>query len=251
MVTQISSETVSDMSASDGQMVMPFYLIVDVSSSMSGDVRELSAAINDMVQAILTDPVVDDLVMLSIITFNHTAATVVPLSPPSEITVPALQAGGGTSYGAAFHEFHRAFEEDRARLKGKGMRVYRPCAFFLTDGAPGDSGTYLDTFRSLFSYEPEAKTGNKAFPYFVPFGFRDASEGVMRSLAYPDFGRAKGRWFLSRSSKVGEVLRAMTEVIGQTALSSGQSASAGVPQIIPPQPTQGMDVQFGEAGDWM
>jgi uncharacterized protein YegL len=249
-MTQVSSETVSDTSATDGQMVMPFYLIVDISSSMSGDVGELSTAIDDMVQAILTDPVVDDLVMLSIITFNHTATSVVPLSPPSEVITPTLHANGGTNYGAAFHEFHRAFEDDRVRLKGKGMRVYRPCVFFLTDGAPGD-GDYLETFRNLFAYDPNARTGNKAFPYFVPFGIRDAPEKVMRSLAYPNFGRTKGRWFLSRSTKVGEVLRAMTEVIGQTALSSGQSALAGVPQIIPPQPAQGMDAQFGEAEDWV
>ncbi|WP_326946650.1 VWA domain-containing protein [Amycolatopsis sp. NBC_01307] len=241
----------SDTSLSDGQMIMPFYLLVDVSSSMSGDVGELTTAINDMVQAILKDPVVDDLVMLSIITFNHTASTIVPLSPPSDITVPALHASGGTSYGAAFNEYNRVFEADRARLKGQGMRVYRPCVFFLTDGAPGDSD-HLTTFRSLFAFDPETRKGNRAFPYFVPFGFRGAPKDVMRSLAYPDFGKTKGRWFSSGSDKVGEILRAMTEVIGRTALSSGQSAAAGAPQIIPPAPTPGMDAQFGEAGgDWM
>ncbi|MDS0132733.1 MULTISPECIES: VWA domain-containing protein [unclassified Amycolatopsis] len=249
-MTQVSSETVSDTSASDGQMIMPFYLIVDVSSSMSGDIGELRTALDDMVQAILEDPVVDDLVMLGIITFNHTATTVVPLCPPSEVNVPALQASGGTSYGAAFHEFKRAFDADRARLKGQGMRVYRPCVFFLTDGAPGDRD-HLTTFRSLFAYDPESGTGNKAFPYFVPFGFRDAPEDVIRALAYPNFGKTKGRWFLSRSSNVREILRAMTEVIGQTALSSGQSVAAGAPQIVTPQPAQGMDTQFGDAGDWM
>jgi hypothetical protein len=247
-MTQSYSEEIRETAVTDGQVIMPFYLIADVSGSMQGDVQELSIAIDDLIQTIRKDPVVDDLVMLSIITFNHSAQTLVPLGSPSELNPPIIQAGGGTNYGAAFHEYHRVFEQDRAALKGRGLKVYRPCVFFLTDGAPGDRD-YAGTFRSLFAYDPATKTGNRAFPYFVPFGFRDAPEDVMRRLAYPDFGSIRGRWFLSRSSKVGEVLKAMAEVLGRTVISSGQSASQGVPQIVPPTPPAGMNAQFGEAGD--
>lgn len=249
-MTHISTEEISESAMTQGQVIMPFYLIVDVSGSMVGDVQELNTALKEMVQAILRDPVVDDLVMLSVITFNSGAQTVVPLSSPSDINVPSFQATGGTNYGAAFHEFHRAFEQDRARLKGKGIKVYRPCVFFLTDGAPGDAG-YAATFQSLFTYDPESRTGNKSFPYFVPFGFRSAPEEVMRKLAYPNFGPTRGRWFLSGSNSATEVLKSMAEVLGRTVISSGQSAVAGVPQIIPPTPPTGSNTQFGEAGEWM
>ncbi len=248
-LTTQEPDTVRDSSSVDGQVIMPFYLILDVSSSMSGEEATLNSAVADLIRDIQKDPVVDDLVMLSIITFNHGARTVVPLGSPSELVLPRFSADGGTNYSAAFTEYHRVYEQDRARLRRQGVKVYRPCVFFLTDGAPGDRD-YLQTFKNLFAYDPETKIGNKAFPYFVPYGFGTAPESVIRSLAYPNFGMTKGRWFMSRANSVGEVLRAMTVVLGKTVISSGVSASQGVPQIVAPTPPPGSAMQFGEAGDF-
>lgn len=243
-----SYESVPTVESVAGQLIMPFYIICDVSTSMAGDMADLNKALADLVSDIMRNPVVDDLTMLSVITFSSSAQTAVPLNAPSEISLPTLTAGGGTNYGAAFREYHRAFEEDRARLKSQGKKVYRPCVFFLSDGAPGDSN-YSQTFRSLFAYDPETGQGNKAFPYVVSFGFRDAPQQVMKELAYPDFGKSKGRWFLSRTNQIGELLKSMTSAIGNTVISSGQSAGAGLPQIVPPSPPAGQDMQFGNAGD--
>ncbi|HTJ71250.1 MAG TPA: hypothetical protein VL551_27150 [Actinospica sp.] len=243
-------EAVATVDTVAGQLVMPFYIICDVSSSMSGDMGDLNKALNDLVNDIMRSPVVDDLVMLSVITFGSTAQTVVKLASPSSITLPTLTSGGGTVYGAAFREYDRAFTADRARLKAEGKKVYRPCVFFLSDGAPGDRD-YKQTFRSLFAYDPETRQGNKAFPYVVSFGFRDAPEQVMKDVAYPDFGKSRGRWFLSRSNRIGELLKSMTDSIGNTVLSSGNSAGAGMPQIIPPTVPAGQDMQFGDAGDFV
>lgn len=240
--------TVATVSNVDGQLIMPFYIICDVSGSMSGDIAALNAALAQLRTDIMSSPVVDDLTMLSVITFQSTAQTVVRLAPPSEVVLPTLAAHGGTNYGAAFREYHRVFEEDRKRLKADGKQVYRPCVFFLTDGGPGDSD-YLQTFRSLLAYDPETRQGNKAFPYLVSFGFRDAPEQVMRQLAYPDFGKARGRWFVARSGDIGELLKSMTSAIGNTVISSGVSAGQGAPQIVPPTVPAGQGMQFGEAGD--
>lgn len=249
-MTQSFSEEITETALTDGQVIMPFYLIVDKSWSMQDDVQDLNRAIADMIESIRRDPVVDDLVMLSIITFDTNARTIVPLDSPSAIQSPAISADGGTNYGAAFREFSRAFEQDRARLKGQGVKVYRPCVFFLTDGAPGDQD-YFETFKSLFAWDPDAKIGNRAFPYFVPFGIGAAPEDVMRRLAYPNFGRTMGRWFSFKSSKAGEALKAMTDVLGRTVMSSGQSASQGQAQIVPPTLPAGSDAQFGDAEDWV
>lgn len=245
-----TAESVASVSTVEGQLIMPFYIVCDVSSSMHGDIADLNAALAQLRADIMSSPVVDDLTMLSVITFQSSAQTVVPLDSPSAVTLPQLHAGGGTNYGAAFREYHRAFEADRARLKADGKKVYRPCVFFLTDGAPGDRD-YLQTFRSLLAYDPESKQGNKAFPYVVTFGFRDAPERVMQELAYPDFGSSKGRWFVARTNKVGELLKSMTAAIGNTVISSGMSAGQGAPQIVPPTVAPTTDVQFGEAGDYV
>jgi uncharacterized protein YegL len=187
--------------------------------------------------------------MLSVIAFGGSARTVVPLAPPSEVVLPTLTMINGTTFGSAFKEYHRAFEADRTRLKAEGKMVYRPCVFFLTDGEPGDKMDYLQTFRSLLTYDPETKQGNKAFPYIVTFGFREATEKVMKELAYPDFGPSRGKWFLAHSNNVGELLRSMTNAIGNTVVSSGKSAAAGTPQIVPPEAPPQAGMQFGDAGD--
>jgi hypothetical protein len=244
-------ESIGETTDRRGSVVMPFYLLCDVSGSMQRDIQELASAIEQLLRDIQKDPVVDDTTMLSIITFSGRATTIVPLSNPSDITLPKLSAGGGTSYSAAFEEYHRAFESDRAHLKAQGVKVFRPCVFFLTDGEPGDRGTYLETFRRLLAWDPGRKEGNRAYPYFVPFGFRDATKEVIQPLAYPNFGKAKGRWFLSRSTRIHEILQAVVDVLGKSVVSSGQSTSSGAPALALPTPPPGSDMAYGEAEDFV
>ena len=85
----------------------------------------------------------------------------------------------------------------------------------------------------------------------MPFGFREASARVIQSLAYPDFGATKGRWFLSTSHSVREVLQTISDVLGRTVISSGLSASEGRPMLMPPVPSDGSSIQFGDAGDFV
>lgn len=245
-----SDEVRENQTAVQGQVIMPFYLICDVSGSMSGDIGHLSSGIRDLIDSVKADPVVEDLTMLGIITFNHQAQVAVPLDSAGRINQPNLSASGGTNYSSAFQEYHRAFTADRSRLKAQGRKVFRPCVFFLTDGEPGDRPTFLSTFRSLFAFDPHTGTGNQAFPYFVPIGFRTASEQDMRSLAYPDFGE-KGRWFLTRNTKVSDVLKQVADMLGNTVISSGQTAAAGAPRIVPPTPPAGSDSQWGIAGGFV
>jgi uncharacterized protein YegL len=225
---------VSEERATEGQIVMPFYIICDVSGSMTGDMRDLNNGVSELVQEIMKDPVADDLAMLSIIAFDDSARTVVPLNFPTAINLQPLSAGGLTNYTAAFQEFHRAFQADRTRLKSEGKRVFRPCIFFLTDGEP-TSTDHMQVFRQLFGYDPATKQGNAAYPYITPFGFRGATDATMKSLAYPDFGEKKGRYFLARNGvPISSLLKAMTGMIAQSVLASSMSASSGTPQFVPP-----------------
>lgn len=218
----------------DGQVVMPFYLLCDVSGSMWVDMPVLNAGIDSLRQEIMRDPVVDDLAMLSIITFADTAQTVVPLGFPTQITVPALTAGGLTNYGPAFREFHRAFEVDRTRLRAEGKKVFRPCVFFLSDGEPTD-GDYEQVFASLLGYDPSTGQGNRAYPYVTAFGLREATAETMATLAYPDFGAKRGRYFLAQQGvSVSDLLKEVAAVIATSVVGSAQSVGTGAPQYVPP-----------------
>lgn len=222
--------------ATEGQVVMPFYIVCDVSGSMCGDIAALNAGVADLRQEIMKDPVADDLAMLSIIAFDDTARTVVPLNFPTAMEMQPLVCGGLTNYTAAFREFHRAFEEDRKRLRGEGKRVFRPCIFFLTDGEP-TSTDHLQVFQQLLGYDPASKQGNRAYPYVTPFGFRSATEESIKALAYPTFGEKKGRYFLAKHGvAVSELLKAMTGMIATSVLSSSSSGMLGTHQYVPPAP---------------
>jgi uncharacterized protein YegL len=230
--------------AAEGQVVMPFYLICDVSGSMWVDIPALNAGIAQLQQEIMRDPVVDDLTMLSVITFADTASTVVPLSFPTEIQLPKLDSGGLTNYGPAFREFHRAFEADRARLKAEGRRVFRPCVFFLTDGEPTD-GDYAQVFTSLLGYDPATKQGNRAYPYVTAFGFREATAQTMATITYPTFGDKRGRYFLAQDgASVSGLLAVVAGAIATSVVGSANSVGNGAPQYMPPADLPGMEGSF-------
>lgn len=218
----------------EGQVIMPFYLLCDVSSSMTAaDMRDLNSGLETLHQLLLGEPIINDLVMMSVITFNHDARTVVPLAAPDKITLPQLSSGGGTDYSPALREFHRAFQADRDRLRSEGKQVYRPCMYFLTDGEPNNT-SYLQTFSSLLAME-----NNKAYPYVCAFGFRDAKADTLKTLAYPNFGEQSkhGRYFVAKQgAAIAELVTSMIGVIAQSILQSASSVPAGAPAVAMPQP---------------
>src|ERR1700689_1830950 len=124
--------------AAEGQMVMPFYLICDVSYSMINDMPALNDGVQRLRRSIVAEPMVDDVAHIAVMTFSDTAKVIMPLSQLSETPMPALSVEGGTSSGEAFRELARVIPADAAALKAQGFRVFRPCAFFLTDGEPLD-----------------------------------------------------------------------------------------------------------------
>ena len=220
--------------STEGQVVMPFYIICDVSGSMEPDMQALNEGIAELRREIMKDPVADDLAMLSVIAFSDTARTVMPLNFPSLVQDPRLTCGGLTNYTAAFREFHRAFEIDRVKLRGEGKRVYRPCVYFLTDGVP-TSTDHGQVFQQLFGYDPTTKQGNSRYPYVTPFGFGGATEEAMKAIAYPTFGEKRGRYFLAKLGvPVSSLLKAMTGMIATSVLSSTQSATTGAPAVVQP-----------------
>lgn len=248
-------ERIESRDAIEGQIVMPFYIVCDVSLSMESDIGALVEALNEMVGQITSSPVANDLTMIGVITFHSDGWVHIPLNRASRIARPMSLpkvGGAGTSYDAALHALHDAMKADRKRLFDEGRRVYRSCVFFLTDGEPNtpDDSSYRQTMRSLFGYDAETGKGNKAFPYIVAYGFRDATATHLASLAFPDFGPKRGEWYLVKSTSVRDVLMAILPVLGQTIVNSGLTAGYGQPQLAVQRPPDGVIAQFGEAGDF-
>ena len=233
-------------SAAEGQMVMPFYIICDVSGSMRHDMPVLNEGIQKLRQSIVQNPVVDDVAHISVISFSTDARVVMPLSQMSEQSMPTLVTDGGvTNYGKAFRELARAIPQDAAMLRAQGYKIFRPCAFFLTDGEPTDRD-WLNTFRMTLTYDKNTGVGMKQYPVFIPFGFRDAQEAELRKLAYPF---SKGKYYHIKTQDIEQVIALILDVIMKTVVASGQSSSSGKPTLVhAPAPTM-PGVTVGDADD--
>ena len=64
------------------------------------------------------------------------------------------------------------------------MRVQNcpPCVFFLTDDLRTDRDR-RQTFTRTLTYDLQTGSRMKEYPIFMPLGFRDASEEILRQLA--------------------------------------------------------------------
>lgn len=240
-----------------GQLVMPFYLMCDISGSMSAQMETLNSALRQLFGSIARDPIIDDTVMISVITFDHTAQLAVPLSSPSEAEIPLLRARGGTSFAAAWNCYADAVARDYAELKAEGIRFFRPCVFFLTDGADLGSN-WREVFKAKLGYDFDRGTGNAMYPFVVAFGFGSADAASLSAIAYPPARRnvsKPGRWYLSQNTGPAEMLKAIIPMIAQSVVNSGNSATdtdaegAFSPSIeLDERSFAGLGFQAGNAG---
>jgi uncharacterized protein YegL len=127
------------------------------------------------------------MVLISVIAFSTDAEVVVSLRPASEAVPPTLTASGVTNYGAALRTLRIAIETDVARLREQGLRIYRPLAFFITDGQPTDHG-WEDALADLYAL--------RAAPTILAVGTGSADPRHLRLLA-----GHRGTAFLAGSSE--------------------------------------------------
>jgi uncharacterized protein YegL len=224
-----------------GALVMPFYLVCDVSQSMTASIPALNQSLRALWQAIVNEPVVDDVARICIMTFSDTARVVVPLGRITETALPTLGVECGTNYGAAFQELARTIAYDNQALKVQGYKVYRPCVFFLTDGMPLDED-WEGTFRSTLTYDLNTGQGMKGHPIFVPFGFDQARPSILAKLAYPP---QRGQWHFASDASPAVALKGLLDVIRKTVVNSSMT-SLSKPAFVPPEVPAGGPIVQGD-----
>lgn len=226
-----------------GQLVMPFYLICDVSTSMTEAMPVLNDGVRQLRRAIVAEPAVDDLAQICVMEFSTTARVVMPMGQPSgQQEIPDMSVIGNTQYGEAFRLLAQTIRQDTARLKAEGYKVFRPCAFFLTDGAPSDAD-WSRTFTDTLTYDRRTGMGMKSHPIFVPIGFGAAQENVLRQLAYPP---DRGKWYLSKTHDVTVALNGILDIIMNTIVSSARSADSGQPALTL-ETVKDSDIAWGDS----
>lgn len=233
-----------------GDKIMPMYLVIDTSGSMRDVEDLLNQVAAELKQLAADEPDVADVAHISIIVFNSSAHVLLSLSDIREAQVPRITTGGGTCYGAAWRVLKDAIDADFARYKAAGAQLFRPLAWFLSDGLPQDDAER--EFVQLFHFDPETGTGNQRYPRIVPLGFREADLNVLAKIAYP----AKDN--LAYLSKPGTspsaAFKAILEFICKTTVSTGLTAtSPGGPRHEFPESLPGFDQVPSQyaGGDWL
>jgi uncharacterized protein YegL len=209
------------------QQTLPFYLLCDESSSMSGaPVQAINDSLPKLHTEIGSNPVVADKTKFCLIGFNHQAQVLLPLSDLSSVSsIPGLNASGGTDYSSAFDLLYNTIASDVAQLKASGDQVYRPAVFFLSDGQPGDDWSV--------AYQRLTDPGWPMHPNILAFGFGAVHAATLQQVATVRAYIADG------SMGPDAALREFATSLIQSIVNSGSKPAAGgalnlsVPDQVP------------------
>ena len=128
---------------------VPCVLILDVSSSMTGDpIRQLNEGIIAYKDELSADSLASKRVEVSIITFGSEVKTPVDWTTSQSFFPPTLDANGLTYMGQAVDLAIDSVERRKQEYKSAGISYYRPWLFLVSDGAPNDENWEVAAQRS-------------------------------------------------------------------------------------------------------
>lgn len=119
---------------------LPVFFLIDESGSMLGEpIEAVRIGVQTMLSSLRQDPYALETAHISVITFNESARTVVPLTELVSIQAPEFKASGQTAMGAALKELAQAIERDVRKSSPDQKGDWKPLVFLLTDGSPTDN----------------------------------------------------------------------------------------------------------------
>lgn len=216
--------------------LLPFYLVVDVSASMSGPrldaVNQIMPAVVD---ALAETPILADKVRFGLLDFGTDAQVRLPLCDPldEDVTLPMLSVRGLTSFAEAFRLLRAEIESNVKQLKADGFLVHRPAVFFLSDGEPTDP---VDDWQNAFR---ELTEGFAMYPNLVPCGVAQANPKTMQQLIHPAEGPKRMQMYLmDRGEDAAKAITQIAEILISSMIKSGESMAQGNSGLILPDKSQ-------------
>lgn len=146
---------------------VPCLLLLDVSSSMTGDkIQELNAGLEAFRSDLLKDEQTARRVELAVVAFGGSVRVVQDFTSPADMKPPALAADGDTPMGAAILKAIDLVEERKARYEASDLDSYEPWIFMVTDGEPTDGEEVLGEARSRV-HKAEGQARGKRIAFFA------------------------------------------------------------------------------------
>ncbi|PRY34261.1 vWA domain-containing protein [Umezawaea tangerina] len=217
---------------SEKAKLLPFYLVIDVSVSMTGDkLKQANAIMPAVVDALADAPILSDKVRFGVIDFGSDAQVRLPLCDllDENVSLPALTVRGATSFAAAFRLLRAEIESNVKQLKADGFQVHRPAVFFISDGDPTDRE---DDWRGAFA---ELTENFPIYPNFVPCGVDDANPKILANLIHPATGpKAMQMYLMQNGQNPADAIAMIAEILISSMLASGQSIAQGGSGLLLP-----------------
>ena len=232
----MTAQSETPTTADDRYVALPFYLLCDVSASMTPHIDTLNQSLLDFRDALAANPVLADKVQFGVIEFAEHAREVIELGDFSvaDLEDCQLTASGGTSYGTALRTLRTTIEHDLAAGADR-YRYFRPAVFFLTDGEPTDDN-WEAAFHDLTYFDEPSGQGFRSYPLFVPFGIGDADAHTLATMVHP---QDRSVLFMADAETTpATAISKMTEAMIRSMLKSGGSALRGTPQHVLPAPEE-------------
>ena len=163
-----------------GNEVLPFYILCDESGSMGANdgIDAVNKGLIELHATLTRDPLISDKCRIGLIAFSDLAEELMPLSKLSDVEkMPGCAAKGFTNYSEAFKLLRVIIARDIADLTSKGMQVYRPAVFFISDGVPSDDEDWESSHRMLTD-----KSINPQAPNIIAFGVDRADPSVIGKI---------------------------------------------------------------------
>ncbi|HDN25602.1 MAG TPA: VWA domain-containing protein [Thioploca sp.] len=119
---------------------LPVYLLLDCSSSMTGQpIEQVRQGLRALLDDLSTEPMAIETVYLSVITFHSTAQQLIPLTELMQFKEPHIQAHGATALGAALRLLQDCLETEVRKNTETQKGDWKPLVFLMTDGMPTDA----------------------------------------------------------------------------------------------------------------
>jgi len=160
----------------------PCVLLLDTSSSMSGDAIEaLNCGVRQFVQELSTDSLASRRVEVAIVTFGSSVQLVTDFTSPRNLIPPHFNADGATPMGEAVVRAYEVLESRKEEYRQAGLAYFRPWMFLLTDGEPTDANSKIWKEAVRLVHDGEARKRLLFFGVAV----NEADQSILNTLCPP------------------------------------------------------------------
>jgi uncharacterized protein YegL len=163
------------------------------------DVQAVNDGIIEVIELLASDPILDDRVRISIVTYADNAEVLVPITAISNFThLPLITVQGSTAqFGNLFRFMKFLIARDCRALSASYSKVMRPIVLHISKGRPSDE-RWLQYFEKMIDK-------NFAFrPNIVSYGVKGADKEVLASIAC--WGRSTKFLFMAEDANLSQAM---------------------------------------------